>query len=162
MGTSTLGRCLAGHWASQHFDADDVFWRPTDPPFREKRPIAERTALLQALVLPRRDWILSGSLMGWDQGLAERLTGAVLLRLDPALRMARLQVREARRGGADPAFLDWARGYDDPAFPGRSLARHQAWLAGLGCPVVTLEADQPPEALATAVVSALDLAGTAA
>lgn len=155
-GTSTLARALAGRLASQCFDADEFFWHPTDPPFWDRRPVAERLALLRAMVLPRRDWILAGSLIGWDEGLGERLDLAVLLRLDRALRLARLEAREMRRGGVDPEFLAWAQGYDDPAFAGRNLRRQQDWLAGLGCPVIALDAAAAVEALAGAVVSALD------
>ena len=36
-------------------------------------------------------------------------------------------------------FLTWARGYDDPAFTGRSRARHEEWLATLTCPVLRLD-----------------------
>ena len=45
-GTSTLGRTLAECLASQHFDTDDFYWVPTDPPFRDKRPIPERRGLM--------------------------------------------------------------------------------------------------------------------
>lgn len=153
--------------ASQHFDADDFFWLPTDQPYCDKRPLADRLHLMDAVFVPRRDWVLSGSVMGWDETLRPRLTLAVLLRLEPALRIARLEQREAlRRGGAilpggalhasHLAFMDWCRSYDDPAFPGRSLNRHQAWLAGLPCPVMTLDGAAPVDALADQIVARLD------
>jgi hypothetical protein len=64
-GTSTLARGLASALDSQAFDTDDFYWTPTDPPFTEKRPVAERLALMEALFLPRRDWVLSGSFTSW-------------------------------------------------------------------------------------------------
>jgi hypothetical protein len=70
------------------------------------------------------------------------------------VRLARLEARERVRSSgvlADPAawdaFLDWARGYDDPTFNGRSRARHEEWLAALGCPVLRLDSARPREAL---------------
>jgi adenylate kinase family enzyme len=166
-GTSTLGRALASRLASQHFDADDFFWLPTDEPYCDQRPVAERLYLMDAVFVPRRDWVLSGSVMSWDQTLRPRLTLAVLLRLDPALRLARLEKREALRRGRDilpggrhhashVAFMAWCRGYDDPAFSGRSLRRHQEWLAGLACKTMTLDSDAQVDALVEAVVAQLD------
>jgi hypothetical protein len=166
-GTSTLGRSLASRLASQHFDADDFYWLPTDEPYCDKRPVPDRLTLMDAVFVPRRDWVLSGSVMGWDETLRPRLTLAVLLVLDAGLRMARLERREAlRRGDAilpgGPLhasyayFMDWCRGYDDPAFTGRSLRRHQAWLAGLPCPTMTLNADVAVDGLVDQVVGRLD------
>jgi hypothetical protein len=166
-GTSTLGRSVASRLASQHFDADDFYWLPTDEPFCDKRPVPDRLRLMNEVFLPRRDWVLSGSVMGWDATLRRRLTLAVLLVLDPALRMARLERREAlRRGDAilpgGPLhasyvyFMDWCRGYDDAAFAGRSLRRHQAWLAGLPCAVMTLNADASEDVLLDQVAVQLD------
>lgn len=44
-------------------------------------------------------------------------------------------------------FLAWAAQYENPAFHGRSRARHQAWLARQTAPVVELDASLSPEAL---------------
>lgn len=41
-GTTTLARALANHWSAPHADADDYFWVPTNPPYVEKRPEADR------------------------------------------------------------------------------------------------------------------------
>jgi hypothetical protein len=51
--------------AIPHHDADDYFWRPTIPPYREKREIAERLRLMREVFVPRADWVLSGLLDGW-------------------------------------------------------------------------------------------------
>ena len=37
------------------------------------------------------------------------------------------------------AFIQWARGYDQAGFPGRSLERHRDWLANLTCPVLEID-----------------------
>lgn len=161
-GSSTLGRLLANRLASQHFDTDDFFWRPTDPPFRDPRPVAERHALMEAIFLPRRDWILTGAPMKWEGRLRDRVTGVAFLRLDPAMRMTRLRSRERLRYGpaADgpetAEFLAWAESYDNPHFTGRSLASHLAWLETFSCPVVTLDAAEAPDRLADRVLSVLD------
>ena len=81
-GTSTLGRVLACRLETQHFDTDDFYWEPSDPPFRTKRTIAERRTLMQAAFLPRSDWVLSGSLDSWSDGIADRFTAAIFLTLD--------------------------------------------------------------------------------
>jgi adenylate kinase family enzyme len=165
-GTSTLGRLLAISLGSQHFDADDFYWRPTDPPFRRKRPPGERRALARQLFLPRSDWVLSGAMESWAANIPSRFTLAVFLTLPQPVRRARLEARERLRHGnaANPggaaheevrAFLAWADGYEHGRRPGRSLARHEAWIATLPCPVLRLDATPPPEHLAHAVLDAV-------
>ena len=41
-GVTSLGRALADALALSHHDADDYFWRPTTPPYREMREVADR------------------------------------------------------------------------------------------------------------------------
>lgn len=157
-GTSTLGRRLADALASQHFEVDDFFWQPTDPPFCTRRPAAERLALMGAMFLPRSDWVLSGSPMGWGEPIEARLTQAIFVTLDPDIRLPRLAAREAHRYGARIlpggdrhaafcGFMDWAAGYDDPAFLQRSREGQRSWLARLGCPLLQLDGARPREAL---------------
>lgn len=161
-GTTTLGRMLAVRLACPHFDSDDFFWRPTDPPYREKRSIEERRALMEEMFLPRADWVLSGSIVGWSDGIAERFTLAVYLSLDPALRRARLEMRETVRRGQGAAyepevqaFLNWADRYESGE-SGRSRVGHAAWMAGLACPVLRLDSSSPPEALTDRVLRSID------
>lgn len=171
-GTSTLARALATRLETQAFDTDDFYWQPGDPPFRAKRPVADRLTLMEKVFLPRADWVLAGSFSGWGDPVVPRLTHVVFLTLPAGPRLARLRARERRRygeaiaeGGAMAAtfrgFLDWAMGYDDENFPGRSRRMHEAWLAGLPCPVIRLSADAAPDALADQVVGALDAAAAA-
>ena len=166
-GTSTLARTLADRLASQAFDTDDFYWRPTDPPFQSKRPVADRLALMDEMFLPRADWVLSGSLHSWGAPLMGRVTHVVFLTLPSARRLARLRARERRRYGARIApggdleanfrgFLDWAMAYDEPGTKGRSRAAHEDWLATLDCPVIRLDAAAPVSKLAEAVLDALD------
>ena len=165
-GTSTLGRVLAIRLGAQHFDTDDFFWEPTDPPFRRRRPPELRRALMQEMFLPRPGWVLSGALDSWAGEIPRRFTAAVFLTLPQPVRRARLEARERMRHGAaaEPGgaaheevrgFLAWADGYEHGRRPGRSLARHEAWAATLPCPVIRLDATPPPERLAAAVMAEL-------
>jgi hypothetical protein len=162
-GTTTLGRRLATLRSVPHADVDDYLWLPTSPPYTDKRPVAERLALMEAVFVPRDSWVLSGSLRGWGDPVIERVTEVVFLTLDRDTRMDRLIGREAvrygdtiARGGVNEAahhdFLEWARAYDaGPAGdPGR-LARDEEWLARLTCPVLRLNSGAPAETLAASV-----------
>lgn len=166
-GTSTLARGLASAFDSQAFDTDDFYWKPTDPPFSEKRPVAERIALMDEVFLPRRDWILSGSFTSWGVPIVPRLTHVVFLSLSGAKRLARLRKRERLR--ADPdltrtpesralnrGFLDWAMSYDDPGFGGRSRSVHERWLEALTIPVIRMDANALPDRVLEEAIGALD------
>ena len=153
-GTTTLARAMADQWSVPHADADDYFWIPSDPPYVEKRPEAERVALMERVFLPRESWVLSGSMLGWGDDVVARCDAVVFLTLDPAERLRRLEAREHARHGrqavheaAFAEFLQWARGYDDPAVEGRSRASHETWLATLDCPVLRLDSASPPAVL---------------
>ena len=158
-GTTTLARALADRWSVPHADADDYFWQPTTPPYREKRPAAERVALMQQMFVPREAWVLSGSMIGWGEEVLDRCDAMVFLTLDPAERLRRLEARERRRRegqDVDPAawtdFREWARGYDDPAFTGRSRVAHEAWLRTLETPVLRLDSMRGVDELVEAVL----------
>lgn len=162
-GTSTLARGLATQLSTQCFDTDDFFWLPEDPPFVTVRPVAARLELMQQMFLPRSDWILSGSLLRWGDPVVERMTHAIFLTMDAEARMARLLVREVQRYGTDLGdenvkFMRWAKGYDDPAFTGRSLRSHRQWIAGLPVPVIELDGALERDALVAAAAVALDAA----
>lgn len=164
-GTTTLGAALAARLDCPHEDTDDYFWLPTDPPFTTRRAAAARLRLL----LPRlagAQWVLSGSALKWGAPLERLFDLVIFLRLDPALRMARLSRREAERYGAriapggdmvvaSHAFLDWAESYDTAGFEHRSLVAHEQWLAARACPVLRLDSSAPVEDLAAAVLDRL-------
>jgi len=159
-GTTTLARAVADAWAVPHAEADDYFWLPTDPPYVRKRPVEERLALMGSVFVPREAWVLSGSMLGWGDGVVAQCGAVVFLTLDPAERLRRIEVRErVRRASrtvdeeALSAFLTWARGYDDPSFEGRSRAGHEEWVATLTCPVLRLDSSRPREALRDEVLA---------
>jgi hypothetical protein len=159
-GTTTLARALAEHWAVPHADADDYFWVPSTPPYVEKRSEDERLRLMHDVFVPRDAWVLSGSMLGWGESIVSQCDAVVFLTLDPHERLRRLEAREVRRragrdfdGAAWTQFAEWALGYDDPTFEGRSRVAHEAWLAGLEQPVLRLDGAQTREQLCDAVLS---------
>lgn len=158
-GATTLGRAVADAWAVPHADADDYFWVPTDPPYTTKREIPDRLRLMGDLFLGREAWVLSGSMLGWGDPAVAQCHAVVFLALDPDVRLARLAARQRTRHegrvedeAATTEFLTWARGYDDPAFDGRSRAHHEDWLAALDVPVLRLDSGRPPAELRDAVL----------
>lgn len=158
-GTTTLARTLADRWSVPHADSDDYFWLPTTPPYREKRPGADRVALMQQMFVPREAWVLSGSMSGWGDEVIARCDAVVFLTLDPTERLERLEAREqVRREGqqvdraAWTQFREWARGYDDPDFTGRTRAGHEEWLRTLEVPVLRLDSARPVHELVAEVL----------
>jgi adenylate kinase family enzyme len=166
-GTTTLGRALAQRLAMPHFDTDDVFWLPTDPPYRRKRDVAERLHLLNALLGERRDWVLSGSLDSWGGPVVPLFDLVVWLDVPTDIRLTRLAARQLVRygraaiapGGVMHAqhndFLDWAADYDHGLRAGRNRHRHEAWLMELTCPVLRLDGNRPTRSLMREVLAAL-------
>ena len=164
-GTSTLGQAIAASTGWLHLDADDFYWKPTPQPYTEKHPPAARVAAMQARMQGHANWVISGgSLYDWGAPLLPQLSHAVFLRLDDALRMARLHARETTRFGDalvnDPvrhqvsqAFFAWAAAYEAGGDDGaRSLQRHQRFLQELHCPVLQLDSAAPVAALRDAVL----------
>jgi adenylate kinase family enzyme len=168
-GTTTLGRALAQRLATPHFDTDDVFWLPTDPPYRRKREVDERLRLLAALLGERPSWVLSGSLDSWGAPVVPLFDLVVWLDVPTELRLARLAVRERVRygqaaiapGGPMHAeyqhFLAWAADYDRGLHTGRNRHRHEAWLAELPCKVLRLDGSRPTRSLMHEVLATAGL-----
>lgn len=166
-GTSTLGAALAERLNLPFVDADDHYWRlDTARPFTEKNAPADRVKRIRAAFAERQSWVLSGSLYAWGQDLIPDFTLVVFLRLDPAVRMARIRAREQahygdriKEGGdmyaSSQAFLAWAAEYDVAQTHSRTLYRHNEWLTTLGCPVLRLDSKACVSDLVGAVVKAL-------
>lgn len=164
-GTTTLGRALAQRLATSHFDTDDVFWAPTDPPYQRKREVDERLALLAGLLGERPTWVLSGSLESWGASIVPLFDMVVWLNVPTELRLARLAARERVRHGsaaiapggplhaAHTDFLAWAADYDRGLYAGRNRHRHEAWLAELPCKVLRLEGSRPIRSLVREVLA---------
>ncbi|HET9395743.1 MAG TPA: AAA family ATPase [Nitrospiraceae bacterium] len=141
-GTTTLARALADALALRHFDADDYYWLPTSPAFKQKRDPSERFALLCNEIQVNSGIVLSGSVMGWGPEIEDSFSLIVFLYLPAELRIERLRRRElAQLGQVDEAFLQWAAEYDKGPSEGRSLAKHEHWLAQRACPILRLHGD---------------------
>jgi adenylate kinase family enzyme len=168
-GVTTLGRALADALALPHHDSDDYFWMPTTPPYRQQREVSERLRLMEAMFLPRADWVLSGSLARWGDPIMAKFDLVVFLRTPREIRLARLRAREATHFGADvvaqggwrhdetEAFIEWASHYEDGGREGRNLQKHLAWLAKLPCPVLRLDGSRPLPDLVAEVCRAIEL-----
>jgi adenylate kinase family enzyme len=167
-GVTSLGRALADALALPHHDTDDYLWKPTTPPYRELRDVAERLRLMNEMFLPRADWVLSGGLDGWGDGLASSFDLVVFLKTPLELRVQRLRAREATHFGTEAvgpggwrhqeteAFIEWASHYEDGSQEGRSLAKHESWLLRLPCPVLRLDGSRPLSELVAEVRRAID------
>jgi adenylate kinase family enzyme len=166
-GVTTLGRALADTLAIPHHDTDDYFWQPTVPPYQEKRERADRLRLMQEVFLPRADWILSGSLEGWGDDIIPYFDLVIFVSTPSEIRLQRLRAREATHFGSDAVapggwrhrdtedFVEWASHYEDGDREGRSLAKHEAWLATLPCPILRLDGSRPLAELVGACLAAL-------
>jgi adenylate kinase family enzyme len=141
-GTTTLGQALAARLGCAFFDSDDFYWVPTIPPFQRKQdPAVRAVRLLEAMQIVSAA-VLAGSILNWGAELEDSFSLIVFLTVPAEVRVARLREREIRRfGRADQAFLTWAAQYDEGTQEGRSLSKHEAWLAMRRCPVLRIDGD---------------------
>jgi adenylate kinase family enzyme len=168
-GVTTLGRELSLRTGAVQLDTDDFYWLPTEPRYTTPRDIPERLRLIdEAIVLaPGHGWILSGSIGDWGAPLVSLFHLVVFVRTPTDVRIKRLRQRGVERDGIDQIgpdgprhaqyqeFLAWAAGYDTGINAGRSLARHEAWLAQLACPVMRVNGIEPAPILAASVLETL-------
>jgi adenylate kinase family enzyme len=151
-GTTTLGRALAEHLQYPHFDIDDYFWLPTDPPYTHQRERIERQQLLMDDLMAHNAWVLSGSLCGWGDVAIPRFELVVFLAIPHDIRMEGLRRREHARFGErilpggdmyepSQAFFAWAASYDEGGVDIRSRRLHEAWLGILPCPILCFEGE---------------------
>jgi adenylate kinase family enzyme len=85
-GTTTLGQALAARIQRSHFDTDDYFWLPTDPPCTAQRDTTVRQQLLMDDLTAHNAWVLSGSLCGWGDVAIPLFELVVFLWLPPDMR----------------------------------------------------------------------------
>lgn len=159
VGKSSLARALSERLGVALVEADDLFWAPTDPPYRRSRPAGERAALIAHRLPPDGAWVLSGTQP--DRGAAPfaGVTHRVRLSLDAAGRMERLRRRETERFGVriaaggdmhatHAAFPAWAEAFDETALD-EAAASDDA-------PCARLDAALPPDALLRAALRELE------
>lgn len=162
-GVTTLGAALSAELGAVHIDTDDHFWIATDPPYQRQREVPERCERIRAEQARTGRWVMSGTLDGWAESLTSGAQLIVLLRVPTPVRLERLRRRERERfgdallpGGAmyenHRDFILWASHYDDGSLPGRSLPRHERWLAGIPNPVLRLDGTRPTDELVAAVL----------
>ena len=153
-GTTTLAKALSEELGYEHFDTDNYYWLPTEPPYTAKRPINERLELIIKDLDKADKWILSGSNCSWGDSLIERYDLVIFLYVPKEARMERLIQREKKRypierislGGdlydSHNTFIQWAAAYDDGGSDMRSLYVHNEWLKKLKCDVIRIEGEQ--------------------
>ncbi|KZS38335.1 hypothetical protein AWE51_17410 [Aquimarina aggregata] len=155
-GTTTLANQLEQRFGWKHLDADDYYWKKTNPPFKEKIPLQERNIKLLNDFKAYDSVIVSGSMVSWGKEWEKAFDVVIFLYVPPKIRMGRLQHRELERYGEllednedirknSKAFLKWAQQYDNPIFEGRSLNVHMRWLEKLECQILKIEGDTTVE-----------------
>ncbi|QLG44697.1 AAA family ATPase [Costertonia aggregata] len=149
-GTTTIGKEFAKRTGYAHLDADDYYWKKTDPPFRVKIPLAERNTKLKADFNNNKNVVLSGSMVSWGKEWETSFDLVVFIELDSEERIQRLRQRERERYGSrllsdeqikrnSEDFLNWAKQYENPDFEGRSLKVHNNWIGLLNCRVMRID-----------------------
>lgn len=157
-GTSTLGRAISENFGYTHFDSDDYFWLPTDPPYITKREPEERQKFLANDISKTYKCVISGSLCGWGDAFIPKFDLVILVDTPTPIRIERLKEREYRHfgdrilPGGDMhenhiEFMDWAEKYDTAGFEQRSRVVHMDWLKNITCPIITVDGSQPMEAI---------------
>jgi uridine kinase len=145
-GSTTLGRALSVQLGFSFADADSFYWKPSVPPFKEKFDPDVRLGMLLAKLASSDASVVSGSVCGWGSELEDAFDLVIFLSLPTDLRLRRIEAREiALFGRADPAFMAWSAQYEQGELPGRSRARHEAWLRSRHCRVLRFEQDQAIE-----------------
>jgi hypothetical protein len=138
------------------YDADDYYWLPTDPPFQCKQDPAIRAARLVQALQKAPSSVLAGSILNWGVALEDSFSLIVFLTVPAEIRVTRLRERERQRfGRVDPTFLTWAAQYDQGTLEGRSLAKHEAWLAKRSCPVWRIDGDTSTDSRLAQVLGVL-------
>jgi adenylate kinase family enzyme len=165
-GTSTVGRALAAALVVPHFESDDFYHGPSDPPFQNPRPATERCRMICRDLSPRENWVLSGGVTGWEPYPELDFTGFVFLHVPTAVRIERLRRRETERFGdrireggdmfeTHREFIAWASRYDAGDVEGKTLARHEAYLQSQRCPVFEFRVELAVREIVERVIQSL-------
>ncbi len=161
-GATTLGKALSVELQVPVFDGDDFYF---DTKYSAKREPARRNVDLFGTLSKHQDWILSGSVDGWESDVPALFTHLIFLQLEKESRMKRLLDREGDRLGAEAIapggwayqdssyFLEWASHYDDGSREGRSLPRHEAWIKAQTQPLLRLNSEPSIQQLVDASLS---------
>lgn len=149
-GTTTIAKQAGERLGYTAFDSDSYFWLPTEEPFTKERKLSECLSSLRIDLESADSWILSGSVTGWGDELADLFDLIVFVTVPSDIRIARLKERESQRYGkrilpggdrfqASQEFIEWAAAYDTGTKTGRNLQKHEAWLKTRNCPILRVE-----------------------
>ena len=149
-GVTTLGKNLSQYFQIPFLDADDYYWKETNPPFQEANSIDIRKSLLRKALSGHPNWIISGSLISWGDDVQNEFSCAIYLYVPAQERIKRIKNREQQRFGeridsggdmyeGHSKFIEWAKQYDEGFLSGRSKPRHEEWIKSLSCPVIRIE-----------------------
>lgn len=167
-GSSTLGKALAQKHQWPHFDSDEYYWLPTDPPFTDKRPPEERVQLLSNDLSKHKNWIVSGVLCNWGNFIILHLTHVIFLYADSPTRLNRIKKRETKQFGSrilkggdmyehHEAFIEWASQYDSNNPISRTKNKHLDWLNTLPSQIQVIKLDATLETDALIKIALIDL-----
>lgn len=165
-GATSLASKLSERMRIPHFDTDDYFWLPSNPPYRTFREPAERDRLIESDLADAGQWVLSGSIWSWGNSLVKELDLAIYLHALKEVRLTRILERDQRNYGSaiEPGgsmytqycrFIKWASMYDDEGggVNIRSHQKHELWMSKLPCSVLKLETNVPIDDLVDKIFS---------
>jgi len=149
-GVTTLGKNLSQHYQIPFFDADDYYWKKTNPPYQEANTVESRKYLLTNALGNNPSWIISGSMASWGDFIQDDFSCVIYLYVPQEERIQRIKRREKESFGtrieiggdmyeAHSKFIEWAKQYDDGHLSGRSKPRHETWIGTLKCPLIRIE-----------------------
>jgi len=139
-GTTTLGKKISNKYNLHHFDSDNYFWLPTDPPYRKIRPREKRQELLYNDINDVGSWIISGSFCGWGDIFIQYFDLVIYLWVPLKIRIERLKKRELKEFGNDilPGDVMYKKYYDTDM---KNKKTHEIWMSKLECPILRIEGD---------------------
>lgn len=152
-GTTTVAKALSKKYKFAHFDADNYFWKPSNPPYQHLRSIEERQRLLKEDLKNEPRWIISGSFCGWGDIFRNQFDLVIYLWTPINVRLRRLKSREQQRFGSavlpggkmferHQKFLDSAARYDYDQTEFRNKRTHEEWMQKLNCPILKIEGEK--------------------
>ena len=149
-GTSTLGKLIAESFNIPWFDADDILWEKTDPPFTIQKEKIERIKILESIFEKNISLVLSGWTGEWGDIIKNKLDLVIYKYVEQDIRIERLYGREKQRYGnrIDPGndmyirfkgLEEYIKLYETGGMNIRSRIRQLHWLNDLKCKIIKLE-----------------------
>jgi adenylate kinase family enzyme len=166
-GTTTIAEKLSEKHNFAHFDADNYFWKSTNPPYQHLRSIEERRRLLKEDLKNETRWIISGSFCGWGDIFMDEFDLVIYLWTPINVRLRRLKTREQKRFGSavlpggkmferHQKFLDSAARYDYDQTEFRNKRTHEEWMQKLDCPILKIEGEQTIKEIISIIEEKID------